>query len=33
MRDIILLTLLAFFLWVWAYPREARHWYEDVIYD
>lgn len=36
-KELVLLTLLAFLLWVWAYPREAYFWYEDltgaIIYD
>lgn len=30
MRDLFLLALLAFFLWVWAYPRNAYFLYEDL---
>lgn len=30
MRDLILIILLMFFVWVWAYPREAVEWYETL---
>lgn len=30
MRDIFLLAILAFLLWVWAYPRDAYFWYLDL---
>ena len=37
MREVFFAVLLLFFLWVWAYPREAYFWYEDltgaIIYD
>lgn len=29
-RDVILIVLLMFFLWVWAYPRDAVDWYETL---
>jgi hypothetical protein len=30
MRELILIMLLMFFIWVWAYPREAVEWYETL---
>lgn len=30
MRDAILLVLLLFFLWVWAFPKDAVDWYETL---
>ncbi len=30
MKDILLFALLAFLLWVWAYPMEAVIWWETL---
>lgn len=30
MRDIFLLALLAFLLWVWAFPMDAVIWWEAL---
>lgn len=30
MRDFFLLALLAFLLWVWAFPMDAVIWYETL---
>lgn len=30
MKEVFLCLLLLFFLWVWAYPKEAVEWYETL---